>query len=332
MILTAYMSISKMKGVSKLGTVGMAYPIIKLSILCVLAVTACTPRTLIVRQMTDIVETGISAFEHDDDLELLEKAIPSHIKLVEAMLANSPGDPRLLTLLARLYGSYAFGFVETRFEAAIYRSPHSDSGSEAIDSLKDQVNRTYEKGFGYALLALEKNSPGATDAFNTVATIAPYLDKLRQEEVASLFWYGFNLGAWVNHNRDSIRAVSKAHIARKVMDRVIALDSAYNHGGAHLFLMTYFGSRPPMLGGSEAKALTHYQALKRIAGNDFLLADLFYGRYTLQQQQDREAFIETMQRIIDHPSRDDQMAMVNAIAARRATIYLSAVDSLFQPQ
>ena len=87
-----------------------------------------------------------------------------------------------------------------------------------------------------------------------------------------------------------------------------------------------------MLGGSQAKALTHYQALKRIAGNDFMLADLFYGRYTLQQQQKREAFIETMQRIIDHPPSNDQMAMVNAIAARRAAIYLSVVDSLFQPQ
>jgi len=293
-------------------------------------VIACSPRALIVRQMADMVDVGITAFERDSDLDLVEKAIPANIKLLEAMLANSPGERRLTTLIARLYGSYGFGFVETRLERALFEAPRQGAVEPDIASLKEQLNRTYEKGMDYALDALDKRAPGARTAFATISTIAPYLDQMDKEDAAPLFWYGFNLGAWVNRNLDSIRAVSRAHVARKAMERVIELDPAYNHGGAHLFLLAYFGSRAPMMGGSQEKALDHYHELKQIAGVDYLLADLFYGRFCLQQQQDREGFVDLMQRIIDHPAGDEDMALYNAIAGRRAGIYLSAVDTLFE--
>jgi len=295
-----------------------------------MALVACSPTTVIVRQMTDLVDDGMIAFERDDDLDLIEKAIPANIKLLEVMLANSPDDCRLITLLSRFYGSYAFGFAETRLEEALYLDPPAGTSGQSVDRIKDQVNHYYEKGFGYALTALERNEPGAVDAFHKVNTIAPYLDRLDRKSVAPLFWYGFNLGAWVNRNRDSVRALSRAHLARKVMERVIEIDPAYNHGGAHLFLLAYFGSRSPMMGGSQEKAREHYQRLKQIAGEKYLLPDLFYARFCLQQQQDRDSFVDLMQRIIDSPPVDNELALTNAIAGRRAGIYLSAVDTLFE--
>ena len=116
----------------------------------------------------------------------------------------------------------------------------------------------------------------------------------------------------------------------KVMERVLELDPAYNHGGAHLFLLVYFGSRPPMMGGSQDKALVHYQQLKTITGDHYLLPDLFYGRFCLYQQQDREGFVDMMQRIIDHPASENEVSLYNAIAGRRAVAYLAAVDTLFE--
>ena len=199
-----------------------------------------------------------------------------------------------------------------------------------MDLLKARVNRYYGKGIGYALMALEKSAPGATVAFQRVDTIRPFLEQLGREEVASLFWYGFNLGAWVNRNLDSVRATSQAHVARKVMERVLELEPAYNHGGAHLFLLAYFGSRPPMMGGSQEKAFFHYQRVKTIAGDNYLLPDLFYGRFCLHQLQDREGFVDLMQRIVDHPAGVNEVALYNAIAGRRAAAYLAAVDTLFE--
>jgi hypothetical protein len=308
----------------------MARHLHKCFVVCVFVIIGCSPKTLIVRQMTDIVETGITAFERDDDLDMIEKALPANIKLLEAMLINSPDDRHLMILLSRMYGSYSFGFIETRLEEALYLAPPSGMQAQSIDSLKDQVNRYYEKGIGFALTALEKSVPGATDALRKVNTIGPYLNTLGKKDVASLFWFGFNLGGWVNRNLDSIRAVSQAHVTRKVMERVIELDPAYYHGGAHLFLIAYFGSRPPMMGGSQEKAIDHYQRLKQIVGDDFLLADLFYGRFCLQPKQDREGFVNLMRRISERPAGRSDGSLFNAIAGRRAVVYLAAVGILFE--
>lgn len=295
-----------------------------------MAVMACSPKPLIVSQIADLVDHGMTAYERDDDWELMEKAFPANIKLLETVLANSPDDRQLLTMLSRMYASYSFGFVETRLEEANYLADSSDSRVKEVVLLKDRVNRYYEKGVRYALMAIEGRSPGATEAFQKVSSITPYLDKLGKEEVAPLFWYGFNLGAWVNRNLDSVRAVSQAHVAQKVMERVLELDPAYNHGGAHLFLLAYFGSRSPMMGGSQEKALVHYQQVKTIAGDNYLLPDLFYGRFCLHQQQDRKGFIDMMQRIVDHPDSENEVSLYNAIAGRRAAAYLAAVDTLFE--
>lgn len=300
-------------------------------VLLPLAAMACSPKPLIVSQIADLLDHGMVAYERDDDLELVEKALPANIKLIETVLANSPDDRQLQTMLSRMYASYAFGFVETRLDETIFLADPADGREKEMDLLKDQANRYYQKGIGYALMALEKSNPGAANAFRTANAVAPYLESLDREDVGPLFWYGFNLGGWVNRNLDSIRAVSQAHMARKAMERVLELDPAYNHGGAHLFLVAYFGSRPPMTGGSQAKALVHYQQLKKITGDNYLLTDLFYGRFCLQQQQDREGFIRIMRRIASHPAGEsDEVSLYNAIARRRAAVYLAGVDLLFE--
>ena len=301
---------------------------IGLAIIVFIAV-GCSPKPLIIGQIGGLVDEGMVAFESDADLEMVEKALPANIKLFEALLANSPNDRQLLILLSRLYGSYAFGFVETRLEAITYSPRSFYSAQKSPDVLKDQVNRYYQKGLNYALQALELRLPGATEAFAKPTAVAPYLDQLVAGDVPALYWYGFNLGAWVNQNLDSIRAVSKGHVARQIMQRVVELTPEYNSGGAHLLLMIYYGGRSSIMGGSQATAGDHYQQLQELAAADDRLPDLFYARYCLVQQQDRAAFVAQMQSIADQRPVDGDRALYNAIAARRAAIYLLSVDLFF---
>jgi hypothetical protein len=295
----------------------------------ILGLGACTPRKLIINEMTQILETGVYAFEQDDDLTLIKEAFPANIKFMEALLANDPDNVRLLVLLARAYASYAFGFIEGELEEAAFNVSQVTVGSKDISFIKDKLNRYYRKGAEYALRAMEVRHPECRRQLDKVFSIDTFLAKLEKAEVPALFWYGFNLSAYVNQNRDSIRIVSKGYVVEKAMKRIIELDPSYFYGGAHLVLLAYYASRSPMMGGNLDLALMHYQKLKSITGPGFLLADLYYARFYLYQIQARAKYVQVLKDIIQHPETEKTYRFYNKIAAKRARIYLNEVDQLF---
>ena len=306
---------------------------IALLIALLLVLSACSPRKMAVREITGMVETGMTALEQDDDLEMLEQALPANIKLLEMILASSPEDPDLLTLLSRSYGSYNFMLLEPQFEDAWFQAANPDVEEDLeakAEHLKKAVSRYYEKGMGYALRALEVNHISCGDKFKKVDTIDPFLLTLTHEDVPALFWYGFNLAAWVNLNLDSVKAISQAHVAEKCMHRVLALQPDYFNGSAHLVLIAYYASRSPMMGGNLNAALEHYEALKNMLGDTFLMADLFYARYYLHQTHDRESFETILVDVEAAAQKDSAFPLFNAVAETKAGIYLAGIDDLFE--
>ena len=118
-------------------------------------------------------------------------------------------------------------------------------------------------------------------------------------------------------------------MVEKTMQRVIEADEAYFYGGAHLVLLVYYGSRSPLMGGKPELATEHYRRLEQMNGEDFLLADLYYARFVLYQQQDRPQFTAVLNRILQEPATEERFRLYNKIAADRARVYLSATDRLF---
>lgn len=283
-----------------------------------------------VRQTAVMVENGLSAFETDHDLDMIEKAFPANIKLLEALLVNSPSEPVLLSLLSRFYGSYCFAFKETELDRSLISPRGRCMKKKGPGKIRQKVNTYYTKGMTYGIRALEARHPGAERLLKKNNTRDLFLKTLGREDVDALFWYGFNLGAWVNRNFDSIRAVSQAHVVKKVMERVLELDKDYFFGSAHLFLLAFHASRSPMLGGRPDLALSHYHLLKKTAGPDFMLADLFYARYYLRQIQDKAAYVKIMQNLMKTKATSiDRYTLYNTIAARRAAVYLEDADNIF---
>lgn len=298
---------------------------------------ACSIRGMVINEVAKIAEDGISAFESDEDLVLMEKAFPANIKLFETMLESRPENHKMLTLLSRLYGSYAFAFIEPRFIALKLgvnkpyqngMNAHSET-LPTIDSLKQELDRYYLRGAEYALRALEVHHSNCRENIKNVSTANTFFKSLTKKDVSALFWYGFNLGEYVNLNLNSVKAISKAHLAEKAMLRVVELDPEYFHGSAHLFLMAYYGSRSPMMGGNPDAALTNYHDLLDISGKNFLLAEVFHARYLLVQQQEKKKFIRILNRIVKKPTEEKSFALLNRVAVDLAGIYLRAVDQFF---
>ncbi len=302
-------------------------------LLCgILSVTlcSCSVRKMMVREVAQVVEKGLSSFEQDDDLEMLEKAFPANIKLMESFLASSPDDKKILVLLARLYASYTFLFVEGEIETLGIKKKKCKQAKQRVEDLREHVQKYYLKGAAYALRALEISHPGCEARMKKVTSREAFLNSLTLDDVPALFWYGFNTGGFVNNCRHSIKAVARANLAERAMKRVIELDPSYFHGSAHLFLLGYYASRSPMMGGNLKTALVHYEKLKELSGGGFLLADLYYARFYLYQKQERDKFREVLTYIVKYRETQKQYRLFNKVAAIRAHAYLAAVDQLFE--
>jgi len=296
-------------------------------VLCGLAWSGCSPRKMMIRELTQAVDDALPAMETETDLDLVEKALPGQIKLLETLLVSDPQNDQLRVLLARFYGLYAFGFVEARVEEGELLGTMS---RDAIADNRESLKRYYLKGAKYARQVLEERHPECIQGLKRSKSSALCFTETNLKDVPALFWYGFNLGNYVNRSRNSIRALAKANLAKLVMEHVTILDPSYFHGGAHLFLMNYYASRPTTMGGNLQRADHHRNALRAITGETFLLSDLFYARYFLPQRQARSEFENTLDRVVADASRTDAYPLLNAVAAKRAVIYLDAVDRLFE--
>jgi hypothetical protein len=298
-------------------------------LLLAVMLTACSSRKMTVRAVSDVMVNGVAAYEKDDDLDLLEQALPANIKLLEALLESDPQNRQLLVLLARLYASYSFAFLDGRIEAAELTGLATETGGSSVAEMKKTADRYYRKGNEYALRALEIRHPAARGQLADPSNAGSFIRGLDREEMPALFWYGFTLSADINYNRDSISTVGKGHLVEKAMQRVIETDESYFYGGAHLVLLVYYGSRSPLMGGKPELAIEHYRRLEQMNGKGFYLADLYYARFVLYQQQDRPQFTAVLNRILQEPATEERFRLYNRIAVNRSRIYLNAVDRLF---
>lgn len=312
---------------------GLVVRMILLIVVLMPLATGCSSRKLAVREMAGILDTGMTVFENDDDLDMLARAFPANIKLVEALLASDPDNAELNVMLARLYASYTFAFLEPPLEIdyfgiteAAFPLPANVGKDPA--QIRARALAYYEKGERHALGVLTRRYPHAPEQLKTQEGQSTFFQKLTARDVPSLFWWAFNLGARINLDRSSVALLAKVHLVETAMLTVVALDPGYQNGGAHLFLLAYYGSRPPMMGGDPAAAADHYHALVRIAGDDFSLGAVYYARYVLQPKQDRKGFAAIMNQVARVPATD-RYRLYNAIAAVRARIYLRAMDDLF---
>jgi hypothetical protein len=289
----------------------------------------CSPRKLMVDEFVGMVQTGLPAIEQEDDLHLLAQSMPAHIKLLETLLASDPHNRDLLVLLARLYGGYAFAILETEDEARRLNQPSVVALGLPGQELEDSTARYFERGSAYALRALESVHPQARLQLNRLQAADVFIKSLELSDVPALFWYGFNLGGYVQHSLDSVAAVANAHLVQKAMGRVVELDETYYHGSAHLALLVYYGSRPPMMGGSPEKARRHWDRHQQRVPAFKELRDLYLARYVLVQAQDKEEFVQRLSAIVRDPAKGASAGLLAKVAAVRARIYLGAVDTFF---
>jgi hypothetical protein len=315
--------------VTDMGSLLQKYNLYILLLILMALFTACSPRKLMVHEFVNMMEEGLPTIEQEDDLHLLAQSMPAHIKLLETLLANDPRNSQLLVLLARLYSGYAFAVLECELEAQRLGRPSPVISGIPRQSLESAVARNYQTGAQYALRSLENRYPQARIKLNQLTSAADFIQSLDDADVPALFWFGFNLGGFVQHQLDSVEALAKAHLVEKTMGRVIKLKETYYNGNAYLALFVYHASRSPMMGGNPEKARQYYRRYVQMNAASANLGHVYWARYILVRQQKKASFIERLSAIGQVPDDNKTSNLLERVAATRARLYLESVDLFF---
>jgi hypothetical protein len=87
-----------------------------------------------------------------------------------------------------------------------------------------------------------------------------------------------------------------------------------------------------MMGGSAEKAKQHYDRIQTMNQKKFILADVYYARYALVQQNNRAEFEKLLKPLLKpaaESSETSTLRLYNELAKSRAQLYLKSIDDLF---
>jgi TRAP transporter TatT component family protein len=289
------------------------------SLLC-----GCNLRKLTVDQTSNVLVAGAPTMDREEDVELAAQALPSQLKMIEALLESSPHNENLLGLAAQAYTQYAFGFVEDEMEAA-RATDHKRS-----EALRRRARALYLRGMQFGLRMLGEFDDRFPSVFYAGdGELKDAIAKHDRDSIKGLFYAGFGLAGAINLGKDDPALIAWLPKIEIFMMRVRELDERFQYGGSLLTLGAFWASRTRFFGGDPERGKAYFDRAVKLYPN-YLMTKVIYARTYAVQTQDRKTYERLLGQVVD--AKTDVMPeqrLANELARRRAQRYLTETDDLF---
>jgi len=265
-----------------------------------------------ISQMQPIMQGMSMSTNRNADFETVKKAMPASLLQLDGFIEVSPDNTDVLIRAAEAYSGYAFLFVE--------------------DTDKLRAAKLHKKARNYALRALNHNQvfgdplACSNDEFNEA------LKKLTKEDARALF---FATNSWLSCMglswRNDPEIVNDRSKILAMMDRMMELENTFNYGAIHVMFAVYSAAPAVLLGGNIELSKQHFDKAFEISDSKFLPWHYLYAKYYAVRIQDRELFIETLNKIISAP--EDllpEKSFANEATKEKAKRLLEKVDLFFE--
>jgi predicted anti-sigma-YlaC factor YlaD len=225
-----------------------------------LLTTAGCIKTLALKKVAAaLTADGGTVFTGDDDPQLIADALPFALKTYESLLQSLPDDENLLLATGKAFCMYSYAFIH---------SPADTIADIRIDDKTAQLlraKRMYLRARGYILRAFDLRHPGFTALLDSNLTDSA-LGMTTIADTTLLYWAGASwMGAFTTDKFDMSLALDMPK-AVACMQRLLSLHESYGAGSVHDFFISYYGSMPASMGGSEKKAREHFARSLELSG------------------------------------------------------------------
>lgn len=287
-----------------------------------LAAGCVSPRKMAINMVGDALAGTGTAFASDPDLELIMDAVPFGLKLMEALLAETPEHKGLLLAATSGFTQYAYAFVQPEADKL------EDEDYDAAEATRDRAKKLYIRARDYGLRSLETRHRGFSDMLliDPEAAVA-MVDK---KDVPNLYWTAASWGAAISLGLDDPELIADVPAMEALIDRALELDESYEAGAIHSFLIGYEMIRQGAEGEPEARARKHFARAVELSEGLQAGAYVALAESVSVETQNKKEFKELLEKAlaVDVDARPE-WRLLNIVMQRRATWLLGRTGDLF---
>ncbi|PHX95670.1 MAG: hypothetical protein CK546_01355 [Pedosphaera sp.] len=285
--------------------------------------TGCSIKRLAINQLGDALSNGGGSFATDDDPDLIRAAAPFSLKLMESLLVESPQHRELLQALTSGFTQYAYAF------AALPADELEEKDLAAANAGHARAKRLYLRARNYGLRGLAVKHPDFEKLLRASPTAVRVTTKA---DVHLLYWTAVSWAAGISLSKDNPDAIADLPLAAALMDRALALDSGFDHGAIHSFLITFELARPGAGPDAVAKARQHFARAVELSGGNQAGPFVALAESVALQQQNAAEFKALLdQALAVKVDARPEWRLVNTLMQRRAAWLLGRIDDLILP-
>src|SRR5262245_6321881 len=189
-----------------------------------------------INKIGDAIASGGSTYERDEDLELVQGALPFGLKMIESMLTEVPKHKGLLLAAAQGFTSYAYLTVQQDLDRA------AASDFDTAEVLRGRARRLYLRGHNYGLRGLD----AAHTSFSAKLKTAPgeAVKVLEARDLPLLYWTAASLGLAIASSRDNVSMIARIPDVEALLNRGLDLDEKWRNGALHEFAIVMAAAKP----------------------------------------------------------------------------------------
>ena len=284
--------------------------------------TGCSIKKMAVNQLGNALAGGGTTFSSDDDPELVKAAVPFSLKLMEALLAESPRHSGLLLAAASGFTQYGFAFVQQEADEA------EGKDFAAAEAMRVRARKLYLRARDYGLRGLDVHHPGFALALRKNSKQA--VCQAEKRDVPLLYWTAAAWGAAISVSKNNPDLIADQGLIGSLIDRALELDESFDAGAIHSFLITYETVRKGGAGEPMTRARRHFERAMQLGGGTQAGPLVSFVEAVSIQQQNQKEFTTLLNQALEiNPEAKPEFRLVNLVMQRRARWLLSRADELF---
>lgn len=290
---------------------------------CALALSSCSPKTVVVNTVGNALAGESSSWGRDDDPDLVKDATPFALKTIESLIEQSPNHKGLLLAASSGFTGYAYAFVESDADYVEARD------LTTATALRARARKLYRRAREYGLQGLEVDNPVFRSALRSDPAKA-VANVRSKADVPLLYWTAAAWALEISLAKQDAELTADLPLTAMMVHRALELDEGYDRGALYDFMIAYDGGRPASAGGSVERARADFEKALAFAGGTRATPYVTFAETVSVATQNRAEFVQLLNEALTVvPDRAPEQRLANLIAQKRARWLLGRADELF---